>query len=296
MSSKKKDNEIKHLSDKLDSYKNHNKLILDENKKLLEIITIFKQLQEIDSQSTKAQDIIKKKEIKVSQFDKPDINIHKTYINTNREKKGSYGQIYKKKEIVKPSSFTITKPAIESKSYIRVTTEKKKKHTSEPYLHSINNVCPDSKKYYSPNDNNDEIILNEKNVEDFEIEADIHKKEDQILTSYGHEEAKGGYIEVIDMLEKYKQMNERLMKNLKVESENKVNVVERKKSVENLTSVLDYINSIKNLQERKDHVIPFYLVDKNKIYENMMKYIFEKKENTHIQRNISKVFETKKRK
>jgi hypothetical protein len=304
MSNKKKDNEIKYLSEKLDSYKSSNKLILDENKKLLEIISIFKQLQEIDSKEGSKQNNNTLKDIKISKFDHPESPEKKTFINTNKDKKTtSYSNIYKKKEISKPqTSFQKQQQpqqVVDNKTYIRIkpTSDVKftpKKENNEQYIHSISSVYPASNKYYSPINCEDEIVLNDKNVYDFEIE-DIQKKEEYILTSYENE-VKENYNEVIDLLDKYKRMNEKLMKTLTIESENKINVEERKRDVENLSSVLDYINSIKDLQDRKDHVIPFYLVEKKKIYNNMMKYIFEKKDSPHIKRNISKVFERKMKK
>lgn len=56
ITSKSRDDEIKYLNDKLNSYKNQNKVILDENKKLLEIINIFKILQNLENSKKNSTD------------------------------------------------------------------------------------------------------------------------------------------------------------------------------------------------------------------------------------------------
>ena len=48
---KNKDKEIKNLSDKLNAYKYLNRIMLEENNKLLEIINLFKILQNMEKEN-----------------------------------------------------------------------------------------------------------------------------------------------------------------------------------------------------------------------------------------------------
>lgn len=73
-----RDDEIKNLNDKLSSYKNQNKIILDENKKLLEIINIFKILQNLENSKKKNIDESKEPLNDNLEMESLDIDIEKS--------------------------------------------------------------------------------------------------------------------------------------------------------------------------------------------------------------------------
>ena len=60
----------------------------------------------------------------------------------------------------------------------------------------------------------------------------------------------------------------------------KIDLDKRKKDVEYLEHVLDYITNLGDNKESKD-LIPFYLIDKRKLFENMVRYLYSKDEMIH---------------
>ena len=313
-----KNNEIKILNDKLNSYKFQNKIILDENKKLIEIINIFRELQELDS---KNEDKNKKpeKEIinavnEVNEINIKNIPIDKkenkfkdkenkktSYIDLNKVKKKTYGDLFKSKETKKENYIHNTKNELSNpKTYINITNCNKKNYSNfkkntvdNLYINSIQNVSPGLSPCIIQNNDYNEIILNERFIDDVNVKYDTEIE----LNRYEEDNNENfNYQNIIEVLERYKEMNDRLIRNLSIEPTNYINLDKRKKDVENLEEVLKYINSIKDLEDRTNHVIPFYLIDKKIIYQNMIKYIFDKKEDNHVKRNISRVFQTKNKK
>ncbi len=89
------------------------------------------------------------------------------------------------------------------------------------------------------------------------------------------------YNHLIQYLEKYKELNDRLIETLENEKNDvKIDMNKRKKDVEYLEHILNYISSLGDNKESKDF-IPFYLIDKRKLFENMVKYLYSKDEMTH---------------
>ena len=90
------------------------------------------------------------------------------------------------------------------------------------------------------------------------------------------------YNNLIHYLEKYRDLNDKLIENLESEknSDKKIDLDKRKKDVEYLEHVLEYITSLGDNKENKD-LIPFYLIDKRKLFENMVKYLYSKDEMIH---------------
>jgi len=86
------------------------------------------------------------------------------------------------------------------------------------------------------------------------------------------------YNRIITMLEGYREMNEKLISNLNDKTEFSqpviVDVEKRKKGVENLKEILDYISATKTLEDKRGQIIPFHLIDRRKLYENIVNYIF----------------------
>jgi len=119
-------------------------------------------------------------------------------------------------------------------------------------------------------------------------------REKETMNSENHSEKdeKYSYNKIIRMLEKYREMNEKLMTNLNEKNFLSQPVVidldKRKRGVENLKEILDYITITKTLEEKRDQIIPFYLIDKRKLYENIVNYIFYNKESTSIISHVSK--------
>lgn len=100
----------------------------------------------------------------------------------------------------------------------------------------------------------------------------ISNMSEPLSTSYDH---------LINLLERYREMNDKLMACLNREDLTvKIDTERRKQDVENLEQILEYINSIKNLPDKneQEHVIPFYLIDKRKLYENIVNYIYHTKD------------------
>lgn len=89
------------------------------------------------------------------------------------------------------------------------------------------------------------------------------------------------YNHLIQYLEKYKELNDRLIETLENEKNDvKIDVNKRKRDVEYLEHILNYISGLGDNKESKDF-IPFYLIDKRKLFENMVKYLYSKDEMTH---------------
>jgi len=90
------------------------------------------------------------------------------------------------------------------------------------------------------------------------------------------------YNSLINYLEKYRDLNDKLIETLENEKngEKKIDLDKRKKDVEYLEHVLDYITNLGDNKESKD-LIPFYLIDKRKLFENMVKYLYSKDEMIH---------------
>lgn len=90
------------------------------------------------------------------------------------------------------------------------------------------------------------------------------------------------YNNLIHYLEKYRDLNDKLIETLESEKngEKKIDLDKRKKDVEYLENVLDYITNLGDNKESKD-LIPFYLIDKRKLFENMVKYLYSKDEMIH---------------
>ena len=78
-----RDDEIRSLNDKLYSYKNQNKVILDENKKLLEIINIFKILQNLENSKKTSSNTESNNENMDSFGLNRDIETNKTFVNNH---------------------------------------------------------------------------------------------------------------------------------------------------------------------------------------------------------------------
>jgi hypothetical protein len=100
----------------------------------------------------------------------------------------------------------------------------------------------------------------------------INNISDPLSTNYDH---------LINLLERYREMNDKLMSCLNREDLTvKIDTERRKQDVENLEQILEYINSIKNLPDKneQEHVIPFYLIDKRRLYENIVNYIYHTKD------------------
>lgn len=160
------------------------------------------------------------------------------------------------------------------------------------YIPSISNVSPDLSspvEYFSHkeklNENNGHTnILFNKNY-DFnsfsneELDINIDNLYNVRSQNKNLNCTPSSYRQLINLLEKCKEMNDRLITTLNKEDFGlKIDVDKRKKDVENLEEILDYINSAKSLQEKQNHIIPFYLIDKRKLYENIVNYMFEKKQ------------------
>jgi hypothetical protein len=342
------DKEIKYLNEKLESYKHQNKIILEENKKLLEVISIFREMQTLEENEREKHKLRDKEynynENSLKQFAdistsmnsnkhnklKPEgntftlgnktnditSNTNKTsekvsYINTNGSlSNGSnkkYGDLYRNRKLTTENSKKEREKASSKKeTFIRINTNaskgsncnyycesSKKSNTNSERLdsndliyssaNSIDKVSPagmsNLKKFESYSEDKNNVIFNKRGVEE------------EILSTHGEykEDDKLNYNNIIDILEHYKYMNDTVIKNLTIDTNVPfVNIEKRKESVQSLEKVLEHINSIYDLQERKNHVIPFYLVEKKKIYENMLQYFFTKKDSNL--RNLKKDF------
>lgn len=131
-----------------------------------------------------------------------------------------------------------------------------------------------------PNNNNSnkQIFLNNKFPDiQFNIERNINNKN----SSNNDEKELKNYSNLIQYLEKYRELNDRLIETLENEKNDvKIDINKRKRDVEYLEHVLNYISSLGENKEAKDF-IPFYLIDKRKLFENMVKYLYSKDEMTH---------------
>jgi hypothetical protein len=345
--------EIKNLNEKLNQQKFQNKIILDENKKLLEIINIFKILQNLEkpsnSKSTTSipveineieKDIKNYKSNKQNQspkkihnedfsdfFDtnnieqnsqinsltinsptknnnkqdyKPEIADKncKTYINTDRKKKTSYGDKYrqlskknkemeahfrqprheechKQKEFIKTKkedrrytgnkNWNILLKSKDEEQDLKILNEKMRIQEFLP-IKRIPNQCEESENI-------------EYNSHDFQKINLLSSSYDKFI-NYNSENQNNKFADSTDFepivrkLEKYKEMNDKLMNCLSTENIfTKIDVEKRKKDVEKLNEILDYLDNLRMTQRRQEHMIPFYLVDRNKIYENIVNYI-----------------------
>ena len=89
------------------------------------------------------------------------------------------------------------------------------------------------------------------------------------------------YNNLIQYLEKYRELNDRLIETIENDKNDvKIDFDKRKKDVEYLEYVLNYISSLGENKESKD-LIPFYLIDKRKLFENMVKYLYSKDDITN---------------
>lgn len=176
---------------------------------------------------------------------------------------------------------------------------------NENYINSITNVSPDisNKFFYSDNHNNIEqdfdpnIFLNNQNKEEINFicnnysnsslnndllqRKSIQTNKPSLISSENSMFMNNStYSEVIHILERYKEMNEKLIATLNVESNStKIDLEKRRRDVDKLEEVLNYITSLSyNSEEKKDEHIPFHLIDKRKLYENIVNYMFGKKE------------------
>jgi hypothetical protein len=326
-----RDGEIKQLNEKLSSYKHQNKIILEENKKLLEIITIFRELQkidEMDKKTTPGVGDLKPSEMGISS-NKNTLSQDKlftleanrsanslksskqskvSYINTNESNgsgsKKSYGDMYKNKSSYGANQVEKTGVASKPQSFIRIgsnysspnnsyylsskhsnsnKSEGERLHSNDLIANTVtsvdrispSDVMSSQQKANRLNENYNNIVFNNYNVDEAcrTIKTDNN---DDICN----------FDQIIDLLEHYRDMNDTVIKNLTPEqNDNSVNLNRRKEAVESLEEVLGYINSLQDLQERKNHIIPFYLVDKRKLYENMMGYIFKREETPRVSKS-----------
>lgn len=116
-----------------------------------------------------------------------------------------------------------------------------------------------------------------------------------------YKDGNNGYNHLINLLERYREMNDKLMSCLNQEdSYVKIDVDRRRQDVENLERILEYINSMKLIQEKQEHVIPFYLIDKRRLYENLVNYIYydkasKEKEKMFFNRSLKNLNDTGKK-
>jgi hypothetical protein len=155
--------------------------------------------------------------------------------------------------------------------------ENKKNFTYKPKGNYNNN--PTQKAYQTFRKDNESYIKNNnfsissKNFqENKQYNNSENLRENNELRNYNH---------LIQYLEKYKELNDRLIETLENEKNDvKIDMNKRKRDVENLEHILNYISSFGDNKETKDF-IPFYLIDKRKLFENMVKYLYSKDEMTH---------------
>lgn len=128
--------------------------------------------------------------------------------------------------------------------------------------------------------NIDEINLN--NITN-KIPKNFFENLDSFLEHKNTDEKDGkNYSNIIQYLEKCRDFNYKLIESLESEKsgEKKIDLDKRKQDVEYLEHVLDYISNLGENKDSKD-LIPFYLIDKRKLFENMYKYLYSKDEMIH---------------
>lgn len=123
------------------------------------------------------------------------------------------------------------------------------------------------------NSRNINFRINSSDFQDNNQNIDLrNNKDNKELKNYNH---------LIQYLEKYKELNDRLIETLENEKKDvKIDMNKRKKDVEYLEHILSYISSLGDNKESKDF-IPFYLIDRRKLFENMVKYLYSKDEMSH---------------
>jgi hypothetical protein len=205
----------------------------------------------------------------------------------DKEKKTSKFEMQNNKEIIQDSLKNQSLPKSVLRAIKKTETEKSLEENCKNLVRTIPinmralgskenknnlNFFDESKIPLTPSKEIDEGKINLNIINNIANTNNINNFSEPLLTSYEH---------LINLLEKYREMNDKLISCLnKDDFTVKIDTERRKQDVENLEQILEYINSVKDNQERseKEHVIPFYLIDKRKLYENIVNYIYHSKD------------------
>jgi len=163
--------------------------------------------------------------------------------------------------------------------------QKFQKYETINHSSSVNNFNNEGKKsntiILNHNDSSKLSDLNKQKNMTLNNKIPDNQNKSMVLNQSLEDKELKNYSNLIQYLEKYKELNDRLIETLENEKNDvKIDVKKRKRDVEYLEHILNYISSLGENKDVKD-LIPFYLIDKRKLFENMVKYLYSKDEVNH---------------
>ncbi len=171
---------------------------------------------------------------------------------------------------------------IENQKYTKINSNNKENYFNNNNMSNSNPTRINSN-YYNPN-----TIKNDKILTPCVNNSLSGKELNLIYNEYNNLDKKiyfedKNYHTIIEELERFRDINKKIIENLEYEkntNEVKIDYTQRKKNVKYLEEILNSVNNVSTLNNQKENrnqLIPFYLIDKRKLFENMVNYLSDKK-------------------